>query len=74
MQNSYFNYFLLKNNNCIVIFWVFDMLLFLVDGGPDPKLNHKLGIMLEQAKKNNVPMSVVENALKSGSVRYVLFL
>lgn len=29
--------------------------------------------MLEQAKKNNVPMSVVENALKSGIVCHVLF-
>ncbi|KAG8197447.1 hypothetical protein JTE90_014929 [Oedothorax gibbosus] len=35
------------------------------EGGADPKLNNKLCTLLEQARKNNVPASVVESALKS---------
>ncbi|GBM40633.1 putative transcriptional regulatory protein PERMA_0079 [Araneus ventricosus] len=34
------------------------------EGGVDPKINSKLASLLEQAKKNNVPSSTLENALK----------
>ncbi|KFM59174.1 Translational activator of cytochrome c oxidase 1, partial [Stegodyphus mimosarum] len=35
--------------------------------GPDPKINHKLATILEDAKKNNVPSSTLENAMKTGN-------
>lgn len=35
--------------------------------GPDPKANNKLAHILEEAKKNNVPSSTLEGALKRAS-------
>jgi len=37
------------------------------DKGPDPKANIKLAHLLEEAKRNNVPSSTLESALKKAS-------
>ncbi|GFX03335.1 probable transcriptional regulatory protein PERMA_0079 [Trichonephila clavipes] len=46
--------------------YVYLIAMAVREGGPDPKLNIKLSNILEQAKKNNIPSTTVENALKRG--------
>ncbi|KAF8796255.1 putative transcriptional regulatory protein like [Argiope bruennichi] len=43
------------------------------EGGADPKVNSKLASLLEQAKKNNVPSSTLENALKRSNNKKTKF-
>ncbi|GIY02473.1 translational activator of cytochrome c oxidase 1 [Caerostris darwini] len=43
------------------------------EGGPDPKLNSKLGDLLDQAKKNNIPSSTIASALKRGDNKKTKF-
>jgi len=39
--------------------------------GPDPKGNNKLSNLLEEARKNNIPNSTLENALKRASSKKI---
>lgn len=43
------------------------------ENGADPKLNNKLANLLEEAKKNNIPSSTVENAFKKAERKKTMF-
>ncbi|GFU07061.1 translational activator of cytochrome c oxidase 1 [Nephila pilipes] len=55
-----------RQKNLLSCKYVYLIGLAVRDGGPDPKLNTKLANIMDQAKKNNIPSSTIENALKRG--------